>query len=158
MYRFRLAKENFKFSCTHFTIFGPDSAEPMHGHNYLVSYEFTCESIREDLGLAFDFNELKPLLKKACDNLDESILIPSSSPYLKIMETEKEVEVHFSKKRYVLPAEDVKLLPIANISIEALAQYIHSQLIPQLKPEWKIIRLAVSIQETAGQSVSFEVG
>lgn len=158
MYRFRLAKENFKFSCTHFTIFGPQSAERMHGHNYLVSYEFTCDAIKEDLGLAFDFNEFKPLLKQACDELDETILIPSHSPYLTIENQGEEVEVRFNKKRYVLPKEDVRLLPIANISIEALASYIHSQLIKKIKPEWKIIKLAVSIQETAGQSVSFEAG
>lgn len=158
MYRFRLAKENFKFSCTHFTIFGPQSAERMHGHNYLVSYEFTCDAIKEDLGLAFDFNEFKPLLKQACDELDETILIPSRSPYLTIENQGEEVEVRFNKKRYVLPKEDVRLLPIANISIEALASYIHSQLIKKIKPEWKIIKLAVSIQETAGQSVSFEAG
>jgi 6-pyruvoyltetrahydropterin/6-carboxytetrahydropterin synthase len=155
-YRFRLAKESFKFSCTHFTIFGPDSAERMHGHNYLVSFEFTCEDIRGDLGLAFDFNEFKPLMKKACDDLDEAVLIPLQSPYLKIKQADNEVEVLFSRKRYVLPKEDVRLLPIVNISIEALASYMHGRLKAQLKPEWKIVSLAVGIQETAGQGVSFE--
>lgn len=155
-YRFRLAKENFKFSCTHFTIFGPHSAERMHGHNYLVSFEFTCSEIKEDLGLAFDFNEFKPLMKKACDDLDESILIPARSPYLEIQEKESEIEVRFNRKRYVLPKEDVRLLPIVNISVEALASYLHSQLKTQIRPEWKVLKLAVGIQETAGQSVVFE--
>ncbi len=155
-YRFRLAKESFKFSCTHFTIFGPHSAEHMHGHNYMVAFDFTCEDVQKDLGLAFDFNEFKPLMKKACDELDESILIPTKSPYLKINESENEVEVIFNKKRYVLPKEDTRMLPITNISIEELASYMHQQLSSQLKPAWKVTRLAVTIQETAGQSVSFE--
>ena len=33
----RLAKEDFKFSVAHFTIFGPGHAEPLHGHNYNVA-------------------------------------------------------------------------------------------------------------------------
>ena len=38
-----LHKEAMKFSAGHFTIFGPDRREPLHGHNFTVKAEITAE-------------------------------------------------------------------------------------------------------------------
>ena len=86
-FRIRLEKESIKFSCSHFTIFGPDKAEALHGHNYYVTAEFGLRELDETLGMAFDFNLLKPLLKQEADRLDEHILVPNRSPFLKIERT-----------------------------------------------------------------------
>ena len=54
----RLAKEDFKFSVAHFTIFGAKSAEPLHGHNYRLALEVEGEGVDEH-GLLADCARLK---------------------------------------------------------------------------------------------------
>ncbi len=150
-----LAKENFKFSCSHFTILSAKSAERLHGHNYQVSVAIGLSDIDKDLGFAFDFNQVKPLIREICDQLDERILLASNSRYLDIKSSKKEVEVHFEDRRYVFPRNDTVLMPLNNISSEELARWFAKTLSSQMidVKSWK--RLRVQIEETKGQSVSF---
>ena len=48
-----LAKEDFKFSVAHFTLFGPERAETLHGHNYRVAIELTGPAL-DAAGLLVD--------------------------------------------------------------------------------------------------------
>ena len=144
-----LHKEDFKFSCSHFTIFGANSAECLHGHNYYVDLRLELKNLKSDLGLAFDFNEVKPIIRKLCAKLDERILIPQKSPYLKI-KTGREIEVRFAKKRYVFPKEDVEFLPVVNITTEQLATYFVKKLLPKIS-SMPISSIEVGVQETNGQ-------
>ncbi len=156
MYRIELSKETLKFSCTHFTIFGQNHGERMHGHNYRLRVGVSFAETDPELGLGFDFNLLKPHLKHLCDELDEAILIPNHSPYLKITQAKGEVTVVFGKKKYLLPEEDVRLLPIANVTVEALAHLLHDRIGKYLNQAWKISLLDVSVEETSGQRASYQ--
>src|SRR6185312_11841203 len=114
MYTVHLAKEPFKFSCSHFTILSPDRAERLHGHNYQIRVDISVAQTDPQLGFAFDFNSVKPLIRALCDELDERILLPRHSPFLAIQSGPESVEVTFQKKHYVFPAEDTRLLPVIN--------------------------------------------
>ena len=154
----KLSKEDFKFSSAHFAIFGPSCGERFHGHNYYVSFEFEVEDLISELGFSIEFNELKPLLKKVCKSLDEFILIPKDSKYLKIKEKENQIEVFFHKKFYSFPKEDVCLLSVKNISCEELSFYLFRELeavLPKTYKE-KIIKMGVQVQETKGQKALYE--
>ena len=157
----RLRKESFKFSGSHFTIFSETTAERLHGHNYYVAVDIAVDDISEPLGIAFDFNDVKPTIKHLCDELDEYVLIPESSPNLKIKTSAREVEVVFAKKRYVFPIEDVRLLPLVNLTTEELARYfaveLRGRLSDILSKNRTIRKLAVSIKETQGQTVTFSM-
>lgn len=157
MYTIHLAKETFKFSCSHFTILGPDLAERLHGHNYQVRIRIELSKTDPKLGLAFDFNEVKPLIRAFCDELDERILIPRQSPYLQIEESKEQVHVKFAKKQYSFPLEDTLILPLVNITSEELARHATERLVKAIKdlPAWT--SLEVNIEETRGQSVSYSV-
>src|SRR4051812_36676618 len=123
-YVIHLGKESFKFSCTHFTIFGATRGERLHGHNYQVRCSIEVNQIDPKLGMAFDFNVVKPVIKNLCDSLDERILIPTQSPYLELSELgSQQLKVVFNKKEYVFPIEDVRKLPIVNITSEELARF-----------------------------------
>ena len=61
-----LQKEDFKFSCAHFTLFGPDEAELLHGHNYHVAVEIQGKTL-DDEGLLASFVEVKSAIRAACD-------------------------------------------------------------------------------------------
>lgn len=156
MFTLHLAKEPFKFSCSHFTILAPDKAERLHGHNYQVRVDLEVSEIDPNLGFAFDFNAVKPLIRSFCDKLDERILLPSASPFLQITQGQDgEYEVRFAKKRYVFPAEDTLCLPLTNITTEELARFTCQKLIEGLNefPQWRGLR--VRVEETRGQSASF---
>lgn len=151
-----LGKENFKFSCTHFTIFGPNRGERLHGHNYQVRCSIQVQQIDAKLGMAFDFNVVKPVIKAICDRLDERILIPTESPYLKLTDlSTNQLKVVFASKEYIFPNEDVMQLPIVNITSEELARYTCKELKKEIAGKLPVGTVSVTVEETLGQSVSY---
>jgi 6-pyruvoyltetrahydropterin/6-carboxytetrahydropterin synthase len=157
MYTIHLAKEPFKFSCSHFTILAKDRAERLHGHNYQVRVRIEVTKVDRDLGLAFDFNQAKPLIRAFCEELDERILIPKDSPYLKIEKLEAQIKISFAGKSYSFPETDCALLPLVNITAEELSRLACERFLSEFKslPHWSAIE--VDIEETRGQSVSYKL-
>ncbi|MGZ3721867.1 MAG: 6-pyruvoyl trahydropterin synthase family protein [Bdellovibrionales bacterium] len=155
MFTIHLAKEPFKFSCSHFTILSAEKAERLHGHNYQLRVDITVDDVDPKLGFPFDFNEVKPMIRAFCDELDERILIPTKSPFLKLIAADKTIDVRFGEKNYSFPLEDTLQLPLTNITTEELARYAWQRLAANLKdlPRWT--SLLVYVEETRGQGVSF---
>ncbi|MEO0336456.1 MAG: 6-carboxytetrahydropterin synthase [Pseudomonadota bacterium] len=152
---FRLKKETFKFSCTHFTIFGATEGEKMHGHNYHVQFDLHFADISKTDGMAVDFNVIKPIIKELCDELDEHILIAKNSPYTEIKMDGGQVDIKFNQKHYSLPKEDVKLLPVLNISSEELARFMTEKFVEQCPKDIGLQKVEATIEETRGQGVSY---
>ena len=144
-----LAKEDFKFSCAHFTLFGPERAELLHGHNYQVALELTGQELDED-ALLIDFPSVKGAIRQACEELDSLTLIPTESPHLRIEQDEDSVTVTYRDRFYRLPKADVRLLPLVNTSIEAMARMLWQELVDNV-PLPRVERLGVNVSETAGQ-------
>lgn len=162
MFRIHLAKENFKFSCSHFTIFGPDRAESLHGHNYYVTVELSLSGLDPELGMAFDFNLVKPILRSIADELDERVLLPEKSKFLKLKLEGAQVSVRFGEKSYSFPSSDSAILPVVNITSEELARYFANEFVARIRktqsPGLKLIRkLSVGVEETRGQIVFYDV-
>lgn len=158
-YRIVLDKENFKFSGSHFTIFGPSHAERLHGHNYYVTVELRFENVDPTFGLAFDFNSVKPLVREITAELDEYVLLPSEARDLQLEKSDTAVRALFAQKRYEFPIEDVRILPLKNISSEELARYISDQLVARISqnPQLSCVTaVSIGVQETRGQSVYHE--
>lgn len=145
-----LGKEDFKFSCAHFTVFGPDVAEPLHGHNYQVRVEVEGARL-DDLGLLVDFDRVKREVRRICDELDSLMLIPEHCSLIEIRRADGAVDVDFAERAYRFPEEDVLILPLANTTVELFARYIWERLAPGLEGTAGEI-LAVDVAETAGQS------
>lgn len=154
-----LAKENFKFSSTHFTIFSKEKAERLHGHNYQVKCDIELNDLDPAIGMAFDFNLIKPEIKALCDEVDEHVLIAANSPFLKFNHVGESIEMQFADRKYLFPKEDCRELPLVNITSEELARYFCEKLwlrllrnnqVPQIQS------LQISVEETRGQSVSFK--
>lgn len=154
-YRLTLAKETFKFAVTHFTIFSAEKAERLHGHNYYLRVEFDVAELDPKVGLAFDFNLVKPLIQKLCQQIDEYILIPAKSPYLKVTRSEGQVQVSFAQKTYTFPREDVIELPVVNISTEELARYFGELIKENTRHLRQIQALHTHVEESRGQGVTY---
>jgi len=145
-----LAKEDFKFSSGHFTVFAADRAELLHGHNYQVAVELSGGRL-DDEDLLTDFGDVKGAIREICARLDSRTLVPGRSPHLRVVEDGDSVEVTFRDRVYRLPARDVLVLPLVNTSIEALARLLWQELAATLElPRIEI--LGVNVAETAGQS------
>jgi 6-pyruvoyltetrahydropterin/6-carboxytetrahydropterin synthase len=153
-YRLVLAKEDFKFSAAHFTLFSAERAELFHGHNYRVSLELAGSEL-DAWGLLVDLESVKKVVRGLCRKLDSRTLLPAESPGLTWSREGGAVEVRFGERRYLFPEDDILLLPLANTSIELLARFFWRDLSLTLHGS-RIEVLAVSVEETAGQSCCYE--
>lgn len=157
MFTLELAKEDFKFSAAHFTLFGAESGELLHGHNYQVSVRLLGRDL-DDLELLVDLGFLKERIREICAGLDSRTLLPERSPHLKLRSSSGELEVRFQSRRYVFPEADTLLLPLRNISVESLARFLWQELAASLSAgdARRLTSLGLSVQETAGQRCWFE--
>jgi 6-pyruvoyltetrahydropterin/6-carboxytetrahydropterin synthase len=170
-YRVRLAKETFKFSSTHFTLFNEHEAERLHGHNYHVTIECGLTELGP-FGMGFEFNELKPLIKELTEAWDERILVAQTCPHIALatqaFDGLAHVSLRFGKKHYLFPESDVALLPIANVTSEELAKLFAVNLAQlwktrsqpgadQKRLAQRVGWLDVQIEETRGQSATYRL-
>ncbi|MGQ9660662.1 MAG: 6-pyruvoyl trahydropterin synthase family protein [Thermochromatium sp.] len=129
--RIEISKDYLNFSAGHFTLFSATERENLHGHNFQV--RCTVEVQVGEGGLSFDYGILKRALKGLCDALDERVLLPLESPYLRIERGDGLVLAHFAFERIPFLDRDVLLLPIRNVTSEELARLLLTRL--QAQPE-----------------------
>ena len=146
----RLAKEDFKFSVAHFTVFSETVAEELHGHNYRVRVEIAGPGT-DAQGLLMDLRGVKSEIRRLCGELDSRTLLPERSALVRVAIVGGGYEVRYGERLYRLPAADVRVLPILNTSIEELASWFWRELRPSLRGS-AITELRVEVEETAGQS------
>ena len=79
----RLAKEDFKFSVAHFTVFSDTIAEELHGHNYRVRVEIGGAGT-DSHGLLMDLRGLKAEIRRLCGELDSRTLLPERSALVRV--------------------------------------------------------------------------
>jgi 6-pyruvoyltetrahydropterin/6-carboxytetrahydropterin synthase len=138
------------------TVFPDGRKERMHGHNFTIALE--CELAQASAARMVDFGPLKRALDELCAEWKEHLLLPAASPLLEVAaDNGREIEFSLCGKRYVLPREDVLLLPVDNVSVEGLAQHAASRLAARLGDSLKsagVRSLEVTIEETPGQGGS----
>jgi hypothetical protein len=80
-------------------------------------------------------------------------------PAVEILRREvDEIELRVSGRRYVLPADEVMLLPVANVVVEALAAYLWVSLEQELREVLMRSRarvLEVTVTEAPGQGATY---
>jgi len=144
-------KEAHKFSAAHYTIFSASDRERLHGHNYSLSARIVAEM--GDNGFSADYNVYKRKLAALCEPLDEYMLVAADSPYQSVEMTEDEVWVVFDGRTLKFPADETRLLPIANVTVEALAHYLLEKLI-QDSEDHALVEVELGVSSGAGQTGS----
>ena len=151
-----LFRNDMKFSVAHFTIFSPTHRERIHGHNYYLRVRFRAAV--GDIGLAFDYRDMRKFLMEKCRFLNESFLLPTKCQHLLIEEidSKESIKVTFNKKSMILLKEDITLLPLCNISSESLSSWFLSAILEkkELVEGNEISRLETMISTTNGHSSS----
>ena len=104
-------------------------------------------------GLAFDYNIVKDgPSRRSATGLDERTLLPERSPHLRIERGGDYVVALFNGERIPFLPRDVRTLPVANITVEALAAWFLEQL--KADPAIKALdihRLVAKVSSGPGQ-------
>lgn len=149
-----LFRNDMKFSAAHFTIFSATERERLHGHNYYVHASITAEFLSP--GITYDYSITRKEILSLCKQLNEYLLLPQHSPYLKITENAENYLVEFNQDKMTFLKKDTIILPIANVTSEELARWFLEKLTADKKAlqEKRIHVLEIKISTTAGQFAS----
>lgn len=137
------------------TVLPDGTKEPLHGHNYYV--HITVHARKG--GPLLSFSILKRAAHELCERWEEKILLPQKCSLFSITrQDEREIDFTLCNKRYVLPSDEVVLLPVDNVTTEALAEVFCWNLVELLRkaPETRpVVGLEVRVDEFEGQGASF---
>ncbi len=144
-----------RFSACHFIPNHPKCG-CLHGHTDAISVRIEGEQVGEFI---IDFEKVKNIVNDICDSLDHRVLIAEKDPRLLIEKNESvSVDIIESKKRYVLPSEDVVFLPTRSVSAEDLCKYFTGEIAKALKSNGadNIKKIHVRVDEGIGQGAGCE--
>jgi 6-pyruvoyltetrahydropterin/6-carboxytetrahydropterin synthase len=150
-YTVRVTKDYLTFSAAHFITFAGNICERLHGHNYGVFAE--VEGPLDENHYVIDFIALRDSMKELVDRLDHHVLLPMHHPAIRVRTQGNEVITTFEERRWVFPAGDCVLLPVANTTAELIANFLAEQLL-MLLDQKGITRpevLRVGVDENNGQ-------
>ena len=159
-YSVSLKKAVHVFSAGHFITLTDTVCEAVHGHNWTVSCLVSGEPDKH--GMAIDFIFLRDSLTRIISQLDHCMLLPTENSLLNVtrqtIQGQDEVLVTFGKRRWVFPANECRLLPLANTTAELLAQWIGNKLIHELEQNnySQIKNVELEVDECFGQSAVWE--
>jgi 6-pyruvoyltetrahydropterin/6-carboxytetrahydropterin synthase len=151
-HRISIAREQYKFSCAHMTVFSDGSKERLHGHNYTIAVAVEVSSI--ELAQMLPFAPIKQALAELCARWKEHVLLAANNPHFEVLTDGPELEFRLCGERYVMPRGDALILPIDNISVEALAAHVAQLLAPRLATFPTVRALEITIEESPGQGAS----
>lgn len=155
-HRIEIARERYKFSCAHMTVFPDGTKERLHGHNYYVSIAVELSDVSFERMI--DFGVFKDALATLCGEWKEYTLLAARNPFFEIVsDSDLEIEFRLCGSRYVLPRGDVKLLPVDNVSVEALSTHLCELLFERLGSAIRtdsVRGFEVTISENPGQGAS----
>lgn len=150
-YHVKIEKERLVFSAAHFITYDGDTCEPLHGHNYHVAAEVRGPLVENEY--VIDFIALRDTLQQIVDDLDHRMLLATDHPTISVQSDEKEVEVTHGERRWVFPAGDCVLLPMANTTAELLARFIGHRLLDSLEERLgaRPTDVTIAVDECDGQ-------
>jgi 6-pyruvoyl-tetrahydropterin synthase len=123
----------------------------LHGHTFQVTLRVSGEL--DASGMVAEFSEIKPAMRDAVAPLRRRALVPGQAPELRITPNNDSLSITCGSKRYLLPAEDVTVLPLVNTTLEALAGYLLSQVLPHLQMAG-LVAAELEISEHPGTSAT----
>jgi 6-pyruvoyltetrahydropterin/6-carboxytetrahydropterin synthase len=162
-YAVRLRKAVHVFCAGHFITLTDDLCEAVHGHNWTVGVD--AEGPPGPHGMVIDFIALRDALTEIVARLDHRMLLPTKNGLLGVTTGpgpggRPETTVTFGDRRWVFPADECVLLPVANTTAEWIARWIGGELrgllVARGLPAPAVLR--VEVDECLGQSAVCELG
>jgi 6-pyruvoyltetrahydropterin/6-carboxytetrahydropterin synthase len=138
------------FSAAHFITFEEGGCEALHGHDYRVKAElFGPLGAKEYI---VDFVLVHEGLKAIVKELDHRTLLPGEHDSISVALEGEEYVVRHAGRRWVLPRDNCRVLPIGNTTTEMFARYIGRRLIEDLivKRKLPVTRISIEVGECGG--------
>jgi 6-pyruvoyltetrahydropterin/6-carboxytetrahydropterin synthase len=156
-HRIFVGQDQHKFSVAHMTVFPDGQKEKLHGHNFNVTVALELETVGFETLL--DLGIVKKAVEAQCREWNEHLLLGTKNPKLELLRTDGEVEFRLCGKRYLLPAEDVVLLPVDNVIVENLSIEFARRVVERLGAETlraaRVSAIQVEVREASGQGGSY---
>lgn len=156
-FRIAVSKDYLMFASAHFITMKGHHCEALHGHNYRVGVAVEGPLDPESL-FVVDFSVLKQILRRLVDAIDHKVLLPRGNPKIAVHEEGDRVRVDvFGEPRYVFPARDCAILPIANSTAEKLAEYLAQQVRTELAAlgVTHLTGVELEVEESPGQTATY---
>ncbi len=149
-----VSNNTLHFTSSHFITYA-GKCERLHGHNYNVSIELEGDLTSDSY--VFDFVTLKKIGRAILETIDHRFLLAMNNPHLSIQQDPTSWEICLRDKRYVVPAQDVKPLPVDNITAERLAEYIWGEVRSELQKDYprNLKTLSIGVEEAPGQAAYY---
>lgn len=158
-HRLHVARERYKFSCAHMTVFPDGRKERLHGHNYYLAVEVELTDV--SFAHMVEFEPLKEACRALCDRWKDHLLLAESNPHFELVtDAGGEIEFRLCGQRYVMPREDVVLLPIDNVSVEALSAHAAELVVEKLRGVTEtgvVSAISIRVEESPGQGATTRV-
>lgn len=132
------------------------------GESWIVDVELHGDL--DDQGMVFDFGHVKKQLKKAIDDLyDHRLLIPSGLPGLDACKVDSQLELHWQDRQgrryqHISPENAVVMLPVEEITPEAVTPFIEKQVFRILPANVKKLTLRVHSEVIPGAFYHYSHG
>lgn len=156
-HRIFLGKEHHKFNGAHMTVFPDGTKERLHGHNFRVAVALDLHDV--SFASFLDFGILKEALEAQCKAWNEHFFLAEKCPFLRdLRRQDGELEFRLCGKRYVMPEDEVILLPVENLVCETLAIELSRALVARLAPALRkdvVAGLEVEVTESPGQGATY---
>jgi 6-pyruvoyltetrahydropterin/6-carboxytetrahydropterin synthase len=155
-YKVRVTKDYLVFSSGHFITYGGGQCERIHGHNYRVAVE--VEDDLDENHYVFDFIALKSMTRAITSEIDHRMLLPTRSELIRLSEEGPNCVVRYGERHWSFPRDECAFLPIANTTVELLADYLAGRLRESfLRQDLHLPRtMRVEVEECFGQSAEVE--
>lgn len=167
-----VSQDTFKFNAAHFVAF-QGYRERLHGHNYRVGVRLLGQRQIGADGYLIDFGNVKKITKQVCKRLNEHFLCPMYSNVLTITTSPPDlsesssssssvhIECSVDGSKFVFPAGDCAMLPIAHATAEELAIYLYAEILNGLNAGYLLQRgihtMEVTVAEAVGQEAVFRL-
>ena len=152
-----VSKDEHKFSCAHMTLFPDGTKERLHGHNFRLG--MAVELVPNAPDRLLDFAKIKAVLAALAAELREHLLVPTQTDAVVIVSRDADTtELTICGKRYVIPSDEIRLLPVPNVVVEHLAQYLWARAVAQVGPELSdagVCRVELTVTEAPGQGATY---
>ena len=148
-HRISIAREQYKFSCAHMTVFPDGTKERLHGHNYTIAIALDVTDV--SLEAMIPFAQIKAALADLCARWKERVLVATHNRHFDLVGHDANYRFRLAGELYQLPSDDVLELPIDNISVEALASHAADLLLDARVLPPTVVAVEVTVQESPGQ-------
>jgi 6-pyruvoyl-tetrahydropterin synthase len=120
------------FCVSHRISHAPYGLDHLHGHTYELAVELKGKA-KSEASMVFPFEELIAIIKSLCSELNNKTLLASEGDNVYKEDAIAIEYVTGDQKRYLLPIGDVKLLPLEEVTAEALVVWIGEEIEAKVK-------------------------